>query len=179
VKGAEAELKLASVALTVWDPATEAGTVNVTPGGIEPELSAVVAITVALSYFIVIVDKGTKFVPLTVTSLPTDPLDGFREIDGDVTVKVAEAELPLASVALTVLSPVVDGGTVNRAVNEPIVFVVTVAGEVDTAVPANVIVMAELAAKPWPDTVTDVPLGPVDGAVVIKGVTVKVAIATL
>lgn len=95
-----------------------------------------------------------------------------------VTVKVAEAASPLASVAVTVLEPL-DKGTTKVAENEPTEFVVTVAGVVVCIVPLNVIVIVEVPAKPVPETVTVVPTGPVVGLSVIEGVTVNVAEAVL
>ena len=87
-----------------------------------------------------------KLDPLTVTVAPTFALGGARLIDAIVTVKLAESELPLASVAITVLAPVVAGGTLNLAVNEPEPSVVTMMGVVDTVFPPNVIPIFELAA---------------------------------
>ena len=101
-----------------------------------------------------------KLDPLTVTVAPTFALVGARLIDATVTVKLAESELPLASVAITVLAPAADGGTLNAAVNEPELSVVTIMGVVDTAFPPNVIPIFELAAKPLPTTVTGVFFGP-------------------
>jgi hypothetical protein len=122
---------------------------NVAPEGIEPEPVAVVVATVFPSYVTVIAELGTKFEPDTVTDVLTGPLDGERVIAGTVTVKVAEAELPRASVALTVLPPVVEGGTVNVSPeNEPVVLVITVAGVVDIPAPLYVNVISEFAAKP-------------------------------
>ena len=63
--------------------------------------------------------------------------------------------------------------------NEPVASVTTVDGEVETVVPANVTVIGELAAKPVPEAVTDVPLGPLAGLVMRFGVTVKLAVAAL
>jgi hypothetical protein len=83
-------------------------------------------------------------------------------------VNVAEAEWLLASVAWTVLLPVEDDGTVNKPENEPVLSVVIEAGVVVTVFELNFIVMVELAAKPWPDTVTDVPASPLVGLMLIE-----------
>jgi hypothetical protein len=79
-----------------------------------------------------------------VTVEPTFPLVGLRVMAG-VTLNVAEAELELASVAVTVLAPAIEpvvepAGTVNVALNEPMPSVVTVVGVVAIAEPANVTV---------------------------------------
>ena len=55
----------------------------------------------------------------------------------------------------------------------------TVAGMVVTFTPLNVIVMAEVGAKPSPVTVTVVPTGPEVGDKVIDEVTVNVAFPEL
>jgi hypothetical protein len=117
LKVAVAELPYWSVTLTVWVPKAEAGTANVVPEGIEPEPVAVVLVTLFPSYLTVNAELDTKFEPETVTDVPTGPLVGLREIVGVVTVKVADAEFELASVAVTVLPPGVDPeGTVKVAV---------------------------------------------------------------
>jgi hypothetical protein len=64
----------------------------------------------------------------------------------------------------------------NDAVKEPVTVVVT--GEVDALISVS-IVMVELAANPFPDTVTDVPFEPLVGATVRDGVTFNVAFAEL
>lgn len=56
--------------------------------------------------------------PVTVTEVPTGPFKGFRVIDG-VMVYVVVAVLLLASVAVTILPPMVEVGAVNVALNEP------------------------------------------------------------
>jgi hypothetical protein len=57
--------------------------------------------------------------------------------------------------------------------------VVTVAGDVVTAEPANVMVTVLEAAKPEPETVTVVPAGPEDGLKAMACATVKVALSVL
>jgi hypothetical protein len=112
------------------------------------------------SNIIVICELAIKFDPLIVTVEPTFALVGTRLIDGTVTVKTEDAVLLLASVAITVLSPAVDEGTLNNVLNAPALSVVIVEGVVDKAVPPNVIPIFEVAAKPFPDTVTIVFFGP-------------------
>jgi len=83
-------------------------------------------------------------------------------------------------VALTVWAPAVaDDGIVTDDVKLPVEVVVTVAGVVATFVPSNFTVIAELAAKLLPVTVTDVPVGPLDGfsVIVATGVVVTVNVA--
>ncbi len=58
-------------------------------------------VLVVPSKVMVIVDVEAKPVPVTVTVVPTGPLVGESVIDG-VTVNAAEAELELASLAMTV-----------------------------------------------------------------------------
>ncbi len=54
------------------------------------------------SNFIVVVEVGAKFPPVTVTTVPSGPESGLSVIEGAATVKRALAVLALASVALTV-----------------------------------------------------------------------------
>jgi len=76
-----------SVAVTVWDPATDGGIVNDAVN--TPETSVVAVATVVDPYVIVMVDEGEKLLPETVTVRPTIPELGVREIAGTVTVRVA------------------------------------------------------------------------------------------
>ena len=78
-----------------------------------------------------------------------------------MTVNVAEALFPLASVALTICAPAeaVEGMT-KVEVKAPEASVVTVAGLVVCAAPLNAIVTMEEGARPAPVTVTVVPTGP-------------------
>lgn len=152
---------------------------NVVPGGIEPELLAVGVAATFPSYATFNAELGTKFEPDTVTDAPTIPLVGLIEIVGVVTVKVADAEFDLASVAVTFWLPAEDDGTLNEPENEPVPSVV-IAGEVVTTAPANVIVIVELGAKPCPDIVTFVPIGPLTGLMpLIDGTKLNVAWAEL
>jgi hypothetical protein len=60
VKVAEAELEYASVAVTVWAPPFDEGTVKVTPEGIAPVEVEVVVVTVDPSNFTVIAELAAK-----------------------------------------------------------------------------------------------------------------------
>lgn len=154
---------------------------NVTPVGIVPALSvwtvAGFVATAVPANVTVITELGAKPEPVTVTVVPTAPVVGLRDAVGTVIVKVAEAGLPFASVARTVLAPEPEpAGTVNEAENVPVALVVVVV----TVLPAKVIVIAEFSEKPEPVTVTDVPLGPEVGfRDIVGGLTVKVAWAEL
>jgi hypothetical protein len=162
-----------SLAVTVWAPGEEAGTVKVMVNAPVPE--EVVVVMVVASNFVVMVEEDRKFEPVTVTKVPSGPLLGFRVIKEGVTVKAAEAELPPESVPTTGLAPADETGTLKRAPeNEPVASVLVVPVSV-TGLPANVAVIVEDAAKPVPDTVTEVPVDPMIGFRVIDAVTVKVA----
>jgi len=113
----------------------------------------------------------TKFVPVGLEVMV---------IEVAVAMNVAEPEFELASVAVTVFKPPFEvTGTLNVAVNEPVLFEVTVDGDVDCAMPLYVIVIVEDGAKFDPDTVTVVPTIPLVGKMVIVGVRVKRAEAVL
>jgi hypothetical protein len=47
------------------------------------------------------VEEGVNPVPPTATRVPTAPLDGVSEMEAGVTVRLADACLELASVAVT------------------------------------------------------------------------------
>jgi len=90
-------------------------------------------------------------------------------------VKVAEADLELASVIVTVLAPAVEAGTMKVApVKEPVASVVVVPLSVTPEL-ANVAVIVLEAVKPVPETVTVKPTFPLVGFRVMAEVTVKVA----
>ncbi len=97
-KVAEAVRDNASVAVTVWAPNIEAGTVNDEVN--RPEASVPTVATVEELNVSVTVDEGVKLVPETVTGEPTVPDVGLRVIPG-LSVKVAVAEWEKASVAVT------------------------------------------------------------------------------
>ncbi len=72
--------------------------------------------------------------------------------------------MPAASVALTILSPVVVVGTRNvERENEPEESVWIADGVVVMRSPAKVRTIAEERAKPWPETVNVAPEGPIVG----------------
>ncbi len=66
-------------------------------------------------------------------------------------------------------------GTVMVAVNDPVVDVVTVVGEVVTVVPSYLIVMVDEAANPLPVTVTLDPVMLLVGLILMDALIVKVA----
>jgi hypothetical protein len=175
------ECDAASVATTGWLPKVDRGTVKLAAK--EP---VVLVVTVegtvswfAPLYLIVIVETGAYPVPDTVTLVPIAPLDGASAIF-EVTLNGALAELVLASVAATVLVPVIDFGTVKLEVKEPVVLVVTAGGIVSCVTPLYVMVTDEAGAKFVPVTVTVVPTDPLVGDSVIVGTTtVNVAFAEL
>lgn len=135
---------------------------------------AVVVATTLPSNSIVILEEAAKLEPDTVTTVPTGPITGDNVIEG-ATVKVAEAESPLESVALTMCPPMEEEGTAKEVLmKEPTLFELT-GGEVACCAPSNVIVIFELAAKPCPETVTIVPTGPLVGKIMIEGIIVNLA----
>ncbi len=72
--------------------------------------------------------------------------------------------MPSASVARTILSPVVIAGTENVAgENEPEESVLIAGGVVVIGSPAKVRIIAKEGAKPWPETVNFAPEGPIVG----------------
>jgi hypothetical protein len=177
VKVAVGEL-VPSVARTVCAPAVDVGTVK---EQLNPPLASEVTedgdvACVAPSYSIVIVEEAAKPFPVIVTVVPMPPLVGLSVID-EVTVKVPEAALLAASVTCMGLPPELEDGTVNVTLeNDPVLFVVTVVGEVVTVAPLNFTVIVELAANPWPEIVIDVPTGPVTGVKLMDATTLKVAV---
>jgi hypothetical protein len=169
-----------SLASTVWEPAVEAGTVNVTPEN-DPEAPVVTVAGVVVSgtpsYVNVTVWEAPKPEPDIVTVVPTAPDVGDNLAD-DVTVNVADGVL-VPSLATTVWEPAVEAGTVNVQPDRlPDVFVVHVPPSV-SAVPSYVAVIGRLAPNPEPDIVTVVPTGPDVGDNVIDDVTVNVTDAML
>ena len=64
--------------------------------------------------------------------------------------------------------------------NDPVASVTAFVGGGETSAPSNVTFKIELAAKPFPDIVTGVPLRPFVGVLeMMLGVTVNEAMATL
>ncbi len=105
--------------------------------------------------------------PEIVTIEPTLPLVGFKATT-DVIVNVVEPIWEPASMAVTVLAPATDPvdepvGVTKDALKEPVLSAITGEGVVATAVPANVNVTTEEAAKPEPLTATEAPTGPLLG----------------
>ena len=106
---------------------------------------------------------NTEGLPLVDTVVVVEPC---------VTVNVVEAVLLLASVAATVFDPGAVEGTVKVLVKLPVELVVAVPWDTEL----NVTVVAELAAKPLPVTVADVPTGPDVGFTETEDETVSVAV---
>ena len=111
---------------------------------------------------------------------PATPIGGDSVIPEIVTVNDLIAKC-VPSVPLTVCEPAVCPVTVNLtfAGNWPVAVVVTVAGVVVIGVPSSVNVTTCDAVKLEPDIVTEVPLGPDDGASVSADVTVNVVVGLL
>jgi hypothetical protein len=78
-------------------------------------------------------------------------------------VNVADAELRLASVAITVCAPAEPAGTLNAPEKAPLESLVTVGGVVVWVAPSYLIEMPLLGANPDPVTVTAVPGVPLFG----------------
>jgi hypothetical protein len=118
--------------------------------------------------------------PLTVTTVPSGPELGVREIEGPVTVNVAEPESP-SGVPLTVIvyGPAATLPTVKLvpALIAPPVIPHAV-GEMTTPPVPEIVHAVSLTPNPVPVTVTTVPSGPELGVRAILGpVTVKKALA--
>jgi hypothetical protein len=118
---------------------------------------------VPLNVIVLVPLVAPKFVPVTVTDVPTGPLDGdrFVKLGGTVTVKLRPLLARLATVTTTlpVVAPAGTGTTM-------LVFdhVVGVA-----VVPLNVSVLVPFVAPKFvPVTVTDVPTGPLVGATLVS-----------
>jgi hypothetical protein len=115
----------------------------------------------------VIVELAAKPLPVTVTVLPTEPLEGVRVIEGS-TVNAVLADRDSA-VTVTVWAPAGSAGTVKEVpLNAPLLLVDVVPDKV-TVVPSKVAVNVWLAGKLDPDTVATVPTGPwaFDGLVML------------
>jgi len=176
VKVAEPEFVATSVAVTAGAP-EEAGTLNVAEKVPVPEvvMEAGFVVNVFPPNVTVTAEFGVKFEPVMVTGLPTGPVAGDNDNVGTLTVKVADEECVAASVAVTVLAPPEEEGTLNEQVNDPEVSVCTKAGVVITVGTPKVNVMVEEAAKPWPDAETIVPISPLTGFRANEVLTVNVA----
>ncbi len=106
VNMAEAEL-VPSEIVTLCEPSLDGGTVKVAVN--TPLLSALIdegLVTGWPSNLVTTGCNGIKFIPVTVTVVPTAPLVGLNVIEELFTVNVAVAELPDASVAVTVSAPI-------------------------------------------------------------------------
>ena len=93
---AEFWLALSSVAIMLWFPGVDVGTVNDAlkePVGVAVIVAGEVAITVE-SNSKAIMEFGAKLDPDTETDEPTIPFEGVTIIDGTVTPKVADASPP-------------------------------------------------------------------------------------
>jgi hypothetical protein len=116
------------------------------------------------------VDETVKPEPLTVTCDPVGPWLGTTVIAGMVTVNVAEAVAPVASVATT-LVPEVPAGTAKEHESTPVPFGVRLPEE-----HAEIVTLSKTSEvrgtngeKPVPLTVTGAPCGPWPGVTVIAG----------
>jgi hypothetical protein len=167
-----------SVAVTVWVPATAAGTANVQVHApravIETEEQSVAppGLHVALT-----VPPPTNPSPVAVTEVPTIPFAGASVRLG-VTVKAVVAVLGVGvaeSVAVTVWLPWTPEGTANVQVNPPVAPLVAVQRVAPPGL--QVTVTAEPPANPVPVAVTEVPTAPLVGAIVRLAPTVNVAVA--
>ena len=110
--------------------------------------------------------------------MPKVILEGFSVGIGtvglNIRVYVEVAKLLLASVTLTVFGPgLVDCAVKTKLENVPVASVDGFEGEGEATTPFSVAIKLELAAKPFPDTVTGLPFRPVIGVIVIDGVIVK------
>src|SRR4029079_16892558 len=110
------------------------------------------------SKFIVAAVFESNPLPITFMEVSLGPKVGLSEMVGiveGVTVNGFEAEFD-PWVAVTVLGPLNDEGTVKEAENPPLLLDVGLA----TVVSPNFIVTAVVGAKPVPVTATGVPMGP-------------------
>jgi hypothetical protein len=91
---AEAESRLSSVAVTVWAPRPEDGTMNVAVKAPAPFVVTTVGVVacVAPLNVKVITEVLAKPVPVTITLVPTGPEAGFKVMDA-VTIIVVVPEL--------------------------------------------------------------------------------------
>jgi len=120
----------------------------------------------------VVVEDPAKPVPVTVMFDPTMLLVGLRRMDGEI-VNIELADSDVTSDATTLCTPLIDSEATKVALNDPVVDVATVLGEVARVVPSYVMVTVEDASKPVPVTVMIVPTAPLDGLSVIDAPTVK------
>ena len=113
-----------------------------------------------------IVSPLVKPVPEMVTDVPTAPLVGDSVMPA-ATWKVADADTPEESVAVTVLEPLEAFGTVKVADQVPLEAMLTLLLPMLTFVPLNVTpelwLIVPPPVKPMPEMVTDVPTTPLVG----------------
>ncbi len=131
-------------------------------------------VSVDPSNWTVIEEEPAKPFPVMVMFDPTMLLVGFKLTAG-VIVKTEFAETAEMSVATILCGPLIDSSVMMFALNDPIVDVATVLGEVVSDVPSNLSVTVEDASKPVPVTVTTVPTDPLERLRVIDALIVKVA----
>jgi hypothetical protein len=143
---------------TVWEPATEAGTVKVplqapTPLAVIPEVTTVPSKVTAMP-----VSLAPKPVPLTVMEVPGGPLVLLRVRVPPSTVKLTPITLPVVEPDAPIIwEPAVAAGIVIVVLQFPRES----AGIPDlTVLPSKVTATVSLARKPEPVTVTEVPGGP-------------------
>jgi len=131
--------------------------VTVVVGPVTVEVSVLVTVSV-------VVDAGKVVVVVSVVVGPvTVEVAVVVVVVMVAKVNVAEAELLLPSVAITVCGPGEPAGTVKEAENAPFESLVTVGGVVVWTPPSYLMVMPLPGANPDPATVTMVPGVPVLG----------------
>jgi hypothetical protein len=163
-----------SVSLTVCEPAVAAGTVNVTPAGIDPALEVVgvagLSVNAPPSQVADRFDDPANPLPDTVTVTAVLPDNGDKLMN-ELTVKLALAVWP-PTLNCTVCEPLVAAGTVNVVPeNEP--FASVVVELIDNAPPSHVALADVFAGNADPDTVTVAPTFPDVGSKLIDRVTVN------
>src|SRR5262245_58783067 len=102
------------------------------------ELDVHAPLTTTPSNLTVIVWFGEKELPVTVTVAPTFPAVGETAIAGAVIVKLAVAAGPLPSLAVMLLEPKVEDGTVMEQLKPPPLSEVQGFGDGVIALPAKV-----------------------------------------
>lgn len=82
-----------------------------------------------------VVEDPAKPVPVTVMFDPTMLLVGLRRMDGEI-VNIELADSDVTSDATTLCTPLIDSEATKVALNDPVVDVATVLGEVASVVPS-------------------------------------------
>lgn len=169
VKADVSELPLLSVALIVWVPEDEIGTVNIAleydPFASVVMLAGTVEIVVPANFTDVMIEFAAYPVNENVTIVPGGPLDGVV-IRLGTTVNVA-VTLLIPSVAQTGLTPAV---SIKLTVAEKFPRGSAAAVEL---VPSKLMVMVALSIKFDPVTAMFVPTGPLVGFTFILGVVTR------